>query len=524
VSARCALGIDVGTSGPKAAVVSVEGDVLGASQCSITTHYLPDGGAEQDPREMWEAVKIAMVSALSASGVRPADVAAVLVSSQFSSVVPVGATGEPVGNFIIWADRRGAKKRLRHLPGYPSASDTPLQLLRWLWIAGVIPVANSSLGHVRFLKYSRPEIYEQAKTFLEPMDYIALRLTGRATANQCTAWPLLVTDNRRQGDTRYHPSLVAASLIDEEKLPDLVPLDSIIGPLRPEVAEELGLHPSVPVVTGVNDTLAGAMGTGAFTGTHAGMQVGSTSLMLAHLERKRTDPLTFLYSIPSPVPGKYCMMAENGMGGAALDRVLSNLIYCDDAFGSMDPAGRYQALSRAVEETPVGSDGLLFLPWLDGSLAPKGDDRVRGGFLNISNGTTRSHFARAVLEGVAMNMRWLLHPAEKFVGQQFSHLRFYGGGATSEAWCRIMADCLGLPIRQVAQPLYTGCIGDALLAFQRLGMLSFDEIPERVRVRRVFEPIASHTRVYDEQFEQFRRAFKANRSIFRALNGPSSEG
>lgn len=519
---ECALGIDVGTSGPKAAVVALDGHVLGTGQAGIITRYLADGGVEQDPEEMWAAVKDALAAALRTSGIGPADIAAILVSSQFGSVVPVDSSGKATGNFIIWQDLRGAKKLLRTLPGYPRRSDTPLQLLRWVWVAGVPPIDNFSLSHMRYLKYARPDVYERAATFLEVMDYVAMRLTGRVVANQCTAWTMILTDNRRHNVTAYDRRLLSASLVDEEKLPELVPVDSIVGKLLPGVAAELGLSPNTPVVAGINDTIAGAMGTGAFTGSHAGMQVGSSSSMIAHVKAKHTDLFNFLFTMPSPVPDLHCIFAENGMAGAALERILLNLIYADDCFGRIDPEGRYEALGEAVAQVPVGSDGLLFLPWMTGSLAPQEDGRVRGGFLNITPETTRCHLARAVLEGIALNMRWLRRPVEKFAKRKFSHFVFYGGGAESPAWCQIMADCLDAPVHQLDQPLYATCIGDALLAFQRLGMLGFKDIGDRLRVRQVFEPMPAHVPLYEQLGEQFLKAFKANRPVFRALNGDGS--
>ena len=117
-------------------------------------------------------------------------------------------------------------------------------------------------------------MYARTAWLLEPMDYVTMRLTGRATANQASAFMYLMTDNRRLDITDYDPHLVAASLIDREKLPELVPMDAIVGTLLPDVAEELGLSPSTRVVTGLNDTQAGGIGAGAFAGTHAAVSSG----------------------------------------------------------------------------------------------------------------------------------------------------------------------------------------------------------------------------------------------------------
>jgi len=126
--------------------------------------------------------------------------------------------------------------------------------------------------------------------------------------------------------------------------------------------------------------------------------------------------------------------------------------------------------------------------------------------------------ARAVLEGVAMNLRWLKQPVEKFTKRTFSHFLYYGGGAESDAWSQIMADVLDVPVHQLENPQYTTCLGAGLLAFQRLGLIGFDDFRGLVPVRRVYEPDRSTRGVYDAMSEQFVTAFRRTRRIFRALN------
>jgi xylulokinase len=375
-----------------------------------------------------------------------------------------------------------------------------------------------SLTHMRWIKYARPEVYERTAKFLEPMDYVAMRFTGRAAANQCTAFMSLMTDNRRLNVTEYDARLVRYSMIDAGKLPDLVPLDSIIGTVLPEVAAELGLSPGTRVVTGINDTQCGGMGTAAFSGRHAALSVGSTSVMITHVDFKRTDVRHAILSMPSPVPGTWFVMAENGMGGGTLEYFLEKLVYGSDQFGELNAANRFALLQRAVDETPPGSAGVLFLPWMGGSLAPAADSSMRGGFLNLGLHTTRSHMARAVLEGVAMNLRWLKKPVEKFSGRSISHFVFYGGGAESDAWSQIMADVLEVPVHQMEDPQYATCVGAGLLAFQRLGLLGFDDFARLVPVRRVYDPNPAHRSLYQDRSAQFVNAFKRTRPIFRALN------
>jgi xylulokinase len=516
---RHVLAVDLGTSGPKVAVVDATGRTPGTDRGSVDTLTHPGGIAEQDPVQIWEAVKTSAVRALAASGVDRDDIVAVICSSQYSSIVPVDRHGQPTSNLVLWQDKRGSKKDLGRVPGFPRRADNPADLLRWLRVHGLPPIAEGlSMLHMRHLRYSCPDVYERTAWLLEPMDYLTMRLTGRATANQATAFMYLMTDNRRLDITDYEPSLVAASLIDRQKLPELVPMDAIVGTLLPEVADELGLSPSTRVVTGLNDTQAGGIGAGAFAGRHAAVSVGSTSTMITHVDSKRTDVFNGILSMPSPVPDTYFVMAENGMAGAALERFLTNIVVGSDHFSAAATHDPYEALQRVAGEVPAGSDGLLFLPWLSGSMAPSANGQMRGGFLNISTSTTRGHMARAVLEGVSQNLRWVRGPVERFAKRRFSHYAIYGGGARSDLWCQIMADVLGAPVHQLDNCDYTVCVGSGLLAFERLGDLDFDDIGGGVRTRREFDPDPHNTAIYDALHEQFVKAFKVTKPIYRALN------
>lgn len=522
---RLVLAIDLGTSGPKAAVVDSQGRTPGTARARVDTLAQPGGVAEQDPVQVWDAVKSAAVGALAASGVGRDDIVAIICSSQYSSIIPVDRLGQPTSNLVLWQDHRGTKRDLRRLPTFPRGADNPVDLLRWLRVHGIPPIADGlSMCHMRHLKYSRPDVYERTAWFLEPMDYVSMRLTGRATANQASAFMYLMTDNRRLDVTDYDPHLVAASLIDREKLPELVAMDAIVGTLLPEVAAELGLPPSTSVVTGLNDTQAGGIGAGAFAGTHAAVSVGSSSVMIAHVDFKRTDVFNSIVSMPSPVPDTYFVMAENGMAGAALERFLTNIVYGSDQFGDAAEHDRYEALQRVAGGIPAGSDGLMFLPWLSGSMAPSEDGQMRGGFLNISTHTTRGDMARAVLEGVSQNLRWVRGPVEKFAKRTFSHYAIYGGGARSDLWCQIMADVLGAPVHQLDNCDYTVSVGSGLLAFERLGDLDFEGISALVRTRREFDPDPRNTATYDALHEQFVKAFKATKPIYRALNARPTDG
>lgn len=512
------LAIDLGTSSVKAAVVARDGTLLGTGRGSIETFLSDDGGAEQDAELVWQTVLSAADRALASSPDRRS-VCGIAIASQYSSIVPVDARGRPTANMVVWMDKRGSPDRLRELPGGRRMKPSLFQMWRWLRIHGVPPLdsGSDSLAHMRWLSLARPDAYARTAAFLEPMDYVAMRFCGLATTNPCSSFMMLLTDNRRP-DAPYHPKLLDWSGIDTNKLPEVVPIDEPLGTVLPDVSERLGLRPDVVVFPPLNDTQAGGMGASAFAGSHAGMSMGTTGVYITHVEFKRTDILNSLVSMPCPLPDRYFVMAEAGIGGGAIEYFLEHLVFASDRFGDHDLSEKFAALEHAIEPIAPGSDGLLFLPWLTGSITPAEDGKVRGGFLNMSLQTKREHLAQAVLEGVAFNMRWVQSRVTRFAKRDVTHVKFYGGGALSGAWSQIFADILQRPVEQLQDPEYVVSRGLALLGYHRLGELSLSEIERAVPVAATFEPRSEASQRYDDMFEQFVRVFRKNRDVFRALN------
>jgi xylulokinase len=517
-AAEYVLAIDLGSSGPKVGVVSAQGVVHGSAFRPVVTFEVADGGLEQNPEAVWRAVVEASHEALRTSGVSPVHVVAVICDSHFFSLVALGHDGQPTMNLMFWADRRGRHDNLRRYPGY--RPDTLWRQYQWWRIHGIPPMKAGvdNISKLRWIKYARPEVYARTAVFLEPMDYLAYRLTGRATANACTAFPLQLTDNRTAGPVTYDDRLCRYAGIDREKLPELLPVDSIIGEILPGAAAELGLAPGTKVITGVNDTQAGAVGCGAFQGDHAGIVLGSSGVLVSHTPRKKTDVRSALFSLPSPVPNAYLVTGEGGSAGRALEHFLEAIVFGEDDFGAIHATDRYQRLESVLAASPPGSNGVLFLPWMSGSIAPAPDTHMRGGFLNLSLNTRRADMARAVLEGIGFLYQQMAQSASHFTGRAFSHYALYGGGALSNTWSQTMADILQAPVHRMAQPRLTNCLGLGLLAFERLGRLGFDDIARRVPADRVFDPDPALQACYAEKSAAMRLAFKQNRGLFRTLN------
>lgn len=520
---RYVLAIDLGSSGPKSAVVSAAGKIMASAAEQVETILLPNGGAEQKPEAWWAAVRRTANKAIRDSRVSPADIAAVSCDSQFSVVVPIDENGKALMNAIHWMDSRGAPYNRKITRGLVNIKGYGLsKLARWVWKTGLAPTQSGvdNVGHIQFIRHERPEVYRMTWKFLEPMDYINLRLTGRCVASQETMAAFLAVDNRKWGCTEYDDGLLKLAGIERDKLPDLVPNQEYIGTLMPSAARELGLSPSTRVIAGTFDTNASAIGSGAVRDFDGIIYIGTSLVLTCFVPFKKSDLIHTITTMPGPLENRNLLMAEQLTGGKALDFYLRNIVYAGDGFktGAM-PDDAFARADRIAGSVPAGSGDVIFMPWLNGTMTPEENGDARGGFFNLSLGTNRSHLTRAVLESLAYNNRWTRDVAEKFIGRKFSSFRFAGGGALSDIWAQIHADVLGVPIHRVIDPSHTTVRGAAMLALHKLGALRVDELPDLIKTEKVFTPNGANRSVYDMMYRQYRELFHRNKKIFAALNG-----
>jgi xylulokinase len=217
-------------------------------------------------------------------------------------------------------------------------------------------------------------------------------------------------------------------------------------------------------------------------------------------------------SLPSARPDRYLLVNEQECAGACV-------AWAEEHLGlAAGAAGPHLELDRLAGSAPPGAGGVVFTPWLNGERSPVDDRNLRSSFFHQSLRTTRAHVARAVLEGVAFNSRWLLRYVERFLGGPVAGLNLVGGGARSTLWCQIHADVLGRTVRQVEEPLFAAVRGAGLIGAVALGLLTFDEVPACVPVAATFEPDRGRLRLYDGLFEAFLRLYRATRRIHPRLD------
>jgi xylulokinase len=512
---RFVLAIDLGSGALKVGAVSLAGDVAEVEGRSYETERLSAGGAVQDASAWWEMVRELARSVVASI---PAEhVVAISCTGQWASTVPVDEAGEPVGACVMWLDTRGARYS-REVVGGPLMGYSPLALLTWIrHTAGVpSPHGGDPVSHMLHLEHDEPEVAAAARWYLEPVDYLTMRFTGKASATHASMSAAWLTDNRHLEKLSYDAGLVRRARLDASKLPPLVETGSVVGTILPEVAAELGIDPGARVVTGSPDLHSAAVGTGAIDEGQAHMTISTTSWISLPFPRKKTDAIHSIATVPGLDSSTYLVANNHEAAGLCLR-------WLRDAFHTGEPTGFERLIELAASSSP-GSGGVLFTPWVAGERSPVDDRHARGGWHNLSVETGNADLIRAVLEGVAYNSRWLGEAVEKFARRRLEPLRIFGGGTVSDLWCQMHADVMDRTIERVVEPIHTNLRGAALLAALALDAVEREEVRDLVHVDRVFEPDCANRDAYDRLYAEFPRLYKAQRKMFARLNGEARIG
>lgn len=499
-----AIGIDIGTTNVKAALVDADGVVAAEASRPLTT--LTDGPAvTQDAGAIWSAVRDAVRDISQGYPAQARQVKAIGACSQYSSLVPVDTDGEVIAGVKLYLDTRGADHCWAILDRHPSAFGT------WVEHHGIPPIGSGlTLSHLLHFQLDEPEVHARTATYLEVMDFVNLRLTGRAVATQCTMFASQLCDNRDVGATAYDDDLIAMSGVDRTRLPQLIGIDDPVGELLPHVATDLDLPSGITVMAGMNDTHAGAFATGALADPRRrGVVVGTTAVMIQSLDTKAVDLDHEVLSMPAPAPGSLIVMAENGVAGRSVERVLELLS------PSGDDVDRFAELSEALERTTAGAGGLIFLPWLAGSMSPSSTPEMRGGFLGMTLTTSRDDVLRATVEGVARNLRWLSPAVDSLCGHPAEELVFAGGAARSGAVAQVLADVSGQVVRVVDRPEIAAARATGQVAARR--KLGLDPTTVSLPVASEHHPDPVARAVHDRLQPLFEAAFTATAPICQSL-------
>jgi xylulokinase len=507
------IAVDLGSGGPKIGLVSLTGEVLAQESHAVTTTFGPGGLATQNAREWWDLVRTSVRRLSDAHPGSAQRVAAVTITGQWASTVPVDANGDPTGPCVNWQDTRGGP-HVRERIGGRVAGYKAVDVARWIRKTGGAPSKSGGdpVGHILHLLLDEPDQSARTTWFLEPVDFLTMQFCGDATATHASMQGAWLTDVRHMNRMEYDQDLLDAVGIPVAKLPPLRPIGSVIGVVRPDVASELGLSPDVAVVTGLPDLQAAALGARATSLHSTHLALSTTSWISCPVNEKKTDISHSIGTVPGLSNDQYLIVNNQDTGAKALEWLRGIL-------AQNSSPHTFDELTALAATSEPGSHGVLFTPWLGGERSPVDDHAARGGYTNLSLTTTTADMVRAVLEGVAMNSAWLFGYVEKFCGVRIDTVRVVGGGARSDLWCQIMADVLNRTIEQVPDPMFAQLRGIASLSSVALGHATLAELEVQRTVGRVFAPqpaVAERLAVLASELPDIYATSKAR---FRRLNG-----
>jgi xylulokinase len=516
------LAVDLGTSSVKAALITVRGQVLGWEAEPITLLITPDGGAEQSPEEWWQAFIAASRRLLARRLLPGSAIRAICCSTQGEGTIPVDKNGQALMNCILWMDMRAAPHLKKQFKGWINLNGVGLlQTLRWIWLTGGMPslTGKDPTGHMLLVRDKFPQVYARTYKFLNVLDYMNLRLTGRFAATFDSILTSWVTDNRNPDHIHYHNGLVHSSGIDADKFPEIVPCTTVLGRLQADVADTLGLTTDVQVVAGSIDNTAAAIGAGAVEDFKPHLYIGTSSWLAAHVPFKKTDFLASLASVPCAVPQRYLLTALQATAGGNLTFLRDNILYHqDELLLEENVPDVYKILDKIAERVPAGSNGLIYTPWIWGERAPVENPTLRAGLYNLSLHHTRADIIRAFFEGVALNTRWLLEPFSNFMSRKVETIHLVGGGGSSDIWGQILADVLNVEIWQVQDPIQANARGAAWIAAVGLGEIGFNDVPGLVKFKHIYRPAGENRALYDDRFAIFIQIYRQMKDIYKRLN------
>ncbi|MFX1303965.1 MAG: FGGY-family carbohydrate kinase [Promethearchaeota archaeon] len=531
------LAIDHGTGGPKSAIVSTQGEVVDWAFEEVPLHVYKGGGVEQDPDDWWNAIIKTSKRVIDNGRVSVDDIVGVCNTSQWSGTVAVDKDGNHLMNAIIWMDTRGAPyvkklhKGLLKFSGYNIR-----KALIWLKRTGGAPTLSGKdpIAHMLWIKHEHPDIYEKTYNFLEPQDYINLKLTGKFASSYTTIGLNWLTDIRDINNIKYSNKLIRMAKLEKNKLPaELVNSTDIIGTITNEVADTLGLDKSTKVIAGAADVPAAAIGSGAVRDYETHIYIGTSDWVICHIPFKKEDMFHNIGSVASGIPGRYMIVNEQEIAGGTLSFLRDRILYHKDELLKEEAMPDvYKIFDKIVENVPAGSNNLIFTPWLIGERCPIDDHTIRGGLYNISLEMSREHLIRSIFEGVAYNVKWVFTCVEnlikKFVkkerGERMKNqvvvpeVNMIGGGAQSNIWCQIFADVLNRTVKQVKDPIQANARGAAFIASVGLGYLKWDEIHRCCEISNVFTPNPANRETYDRLFEEYLNIYKIMRKTYKRLN------
>lgn len=458
------LGLDVGTTGTKTILFTTDGQIVGQAYRSYPTHTPKVQFSEQDPQDWWDAV-CQTIREVCAEEEVAKNVAAISMSTQGGTMLAVDKDMNPLRPAIVWNDGRCTREYQEFIE---ETQDPDMLYRKTGWRAG----PGAPVLQPRWMKYNEPEVFENMAMYLSVPDYISYKMTGILAADISN-----VGINRFADITRaeYDQELLDFAGMKKEQFPTIMPSSQLIGHLTEEGAKALGLTTDTVLVSGAHDQYAVALGAGA---CKAGdILIGSGTCWVVTCIGDGPDFESGLAQSVAAVPGKWGTLWSLSSGGVCLEWWRKNLTV--DADGSLVP---FSVINEEVAKRQAAHDGLFFYPFSGCSDLNKSFHKAS--FVGLDLAHDRFHIARAIMEGVAFQIVWMLDAFRTKPSQE--GLKLAGGASKSELWCQMVADIANLPVR-IPETADLACVGAAVMAGVGSGVYADAEdgykrlaIPERV--------------------------------------------
>jgi xylulokinase len=472
------LGIDIGTSGVKAVVISADGNVVGQGTAALTVSRPHELWSEQKPEDWWAATEAA-VRAIDPAVRR--SVRGIGVAGQMHGATLLDAADKPLRPAILWNDGRS----------WAECEEMEAAVPNLHAIAGNLAMPGFTAPKLAWVRKHEPEIFGQVRTVLLPKDYVRLRMTGEKASDMSDSAGTLWLDVQKRD---WSDELLAATGLTRDQMPRLFEGSDIAGTLRAEIAETWGMA-AVPVVGGGGDNAAGAVGVGVVSDGDALLSLGTSGVIFIATDDFRPNPGRAVHAFCHCLPNMWHQMSVHLSAAACIDWV-----------ARLTGAANAPELFARAESTGPARGKELFLPYLSGERTPHNDALVRGAFLNLDYETSPGTLAQAVLEGVAFALADGLD-ALRDAGTEVSQLSVIGGGARSAYWGRIISAAVETPLVY----LRGGEVGPALGA-ARLAQVAVDkgnarDICAPPPIERVIEPDQADIDLLAQKKAAFREAY-----------------
>lgn len=485
------IGIDVGTTGTKVIITDEKGNICGKGYKEYALITLPGGKIEQNADDWYDAAVFATREALKTFTGDKNDIAAISLSTQGGSTLPVDENFRPLSNAYTWMDRRAVKEIEE--AAAEVGSDFIYKKTGWE------PDPSLDIAKLRWMQIEEKELFDKAYMFLTTTEYMNFRLTGNAVTDPGNAAMRQLIDIRT-GD--WDDGLLSLAGVTRERLPKCLPTGAYIGNLKKEAADDLLLPESVKVYNGGHDQYCAAVGCGAVSDGDMLLSTGTTWVVLG-VSREPIFTDSYLAPGVHPCKGTYGNIASLQSAGSAL-KWLKNTIGEND----------FAKIDAEAEKRRESAKNLYFYPYLAGAGFPHNIRDFNSCVLGLELMNDKFDLARALMEGVAFETRSVLEEFEKF-GTRIESLKMVGGAAKSEVWSRITCDVCGCEILFPTEA-DTCCVGAAILAAVGCGIYPDCKTAgeNMIKYSGTITPDAEAKRFYDGKYEKYKEGYSLLKKFF----------